>query len=429
MSKKEQFQLMLQTGATRIQNNKIISPITQALMAAMPITIVGAIGSLINSAPIPAYQEFLVKSQLKTITQIPSEITTNLLALYIVFLVASKYAQQRQVEPTTAGLLALMSFFIITPFNYSETGGMESYGIRWLGAAGLFTAFILGISVSAIYCVFRTKGWVFKMPEGVPPTIASSFAGLVPGFVIALSAMIIRYLLSLTSFGHLHQMIFTLIASPLTSLGGSFIAIVICVLVSQLLWLVGVHGSLVVYSVMAPIWTPILAANLAAFNAGQPIPHLVSMSIFAMSSFAGGGITIGLVFAMLRAKSEQYRTLGKLALVPNLVGINEPVIFGLPLVMNLTMAVPFVLVPLLVTISCYLAMVTGFLPRIPGINAPLGTPIVLHGALMGATWKWGAFQLVMVILSYLVYHPFFKVLDNIAYAEEQAVTIEAVAGD
>lgn len=424
MSKMDQFQIKLQAGATRIQTNPIISSITQALMAAMPITIVGAIGSLINSAPIPAYQNFLVKSQLKTITQIPTEVTTNLLALYVVFLVASNYAQQRQIEGTPAGLLALMSFFIVTPFNYSELGTMESYGVRWMGAAGLFTAFILGISVSAIYCAFRKKGWVFKMPAGVPPTIASSFSGLIPGFVIAFSAMVISYLLALTSFEHLHQMIFSLIAAPLTSLGGSFTAMVIGVIACQLLWLVGVHGALIVYSVMAPIWAPIAAENLAAFNAGQPIPHIVSGSIFSMMAFAGSGATIGLVIAMLRGRSEQYRALGKLALIPNIVGINEPVIFGIPIVMNVTLAVPFVLMPLMITVCTYLAMVTGFLPHLPGISAPLGTPIILGGFLMGATWKWGAFQAVMVVLSYLVYQPFFKVLDNMAYEEEQANLIE-----
>lgn len=424
MAKMEGFQEVLQAGATRIQTNKIISPITQALMAAMPITIVGAIGSLINSAPIPVYQDFLIKSNLKTITQIPSEITTNLLALYVVFLVASKYAKQRQVEGTTAGLLALMSFFIVTPFNYSELGTMESYSVSWMGAPGLFTAFILGISVSAVYCSFRIKGWVFKMPPGVPPTIASSFAGLVPGFVIAFGALLIRYVLSLTGFEHLHQMIFSLIAAPLTKLGGSFTATVIGVVVCQLLWLVGVHGALVVYSVMAPIWAPIGAENLAAFNAGQPIPYVVSGSIFAMMAFAGSGATIGLVIAMLRGRSEQYRALGKLALIPNIVGINEPVIFGMPIVMNLTLAVPFVLMPLLITISSYVAMITGFLPPLPGISAPLGTPIILGGVLMGATWKWGAFQGVMVLLSYLVYQPFFRVLDNMAYEEEQSALSE-----
>lgn len=423
MSKMEKFQIALQSGAVKIQQNKIINPISNALMSAIPITIIGAIGSLLNSAPIPGYQAFLISSNLKSITQIPTEITTNLLALYIVFLVASKYAENNQLSGTIPGLLALMSFFIVTPFNYSEAGTMESYATNWMGAAGLFSSFIIGLSVAAIYTLFRVRGWVVKMPAGVPPTIAQSFAGLVPGFIVAFLALVIRYGLSLTSFGSIHQMIFSLIASPLSALGSSFPALVVSIIVAQVLWLVGVHGTLVILSVMLPIWTPLSAENLAAFNAGEPIPNLVTNNLLSAGFFAGSGMTLGLTFAMLFAKSEQFRALGRIAIVPNLVGINEPIIFGVPIVMNFGLAIPFVLTPVISIILGYLGMVSGVLPRLPGIGAPLGTPVVLSGLLSGASWRWGVFQALMLVMSYFTYLPFFRPLDRLAYENEQAAKL------
>lgn len=416
--KLEIVQEKLQFGASKIQQNKYVSAITNGLMAAMPMIIVGAIGSLVNSLPIPAYQEFLVNSGLKEITVIPSEVTTNVFSLYVVFLVASKFAKSCKQEGTPAGLLALMFFLIITPFNYSETLSLESIPASWLGARGLFTAFIASLIVAKIFVLFKEKGWVINMPAGVPPTVSSSFAGLTPALVVAALGILVRYLTSLTSYGDIHEIIFNIIAAPLTNLGGSFPAMIIAILVAHILWLCGVHGILVVVSVFSPIWIPQQMENLAAFNAGQPIPNLVSYTLANMVFFMGSGATLGLAIAMLRAKSEQYKVLGKLSFIPNLFGINEPILFGVPIIMNFTLAIPFILMPLIILVTSYLAMVTGFFPRLTGVRAPLGTPVIIQGLMIGG-WQWAVYQVVMIIVSYFVYLPFFKVLDKQALALEE----------
>lgn len=419
-------QLKLQKVATAIQSNSYVSAITNGLMSLMPITIVGAIGSLINSLPFEAYQAFLKSSGLKTITAIPSEITTNLLVLYAVFLIAAKFAEAQSTDGIPAGLLSLMTFFIVTPFVSPEGAySIEAYPAFWFGAQGLFTAFIVALIVAKIYTVFTIKGWVIKMPAGVPPTVSKSFSSMIPGFVVAIGGLVVRYGLSLTPFEHLHQMIFGLVATPLQALGGSFPALILAVLACQILWVCGVHGALVTYSVFAAIWAPIGTANLAAYNAGQPIPNLVSGSLFAMTVAMGSGATLGLAIAMLRAKSEQYKMLGKLALVPNAVGINEPLIFGLPIIMNFTLAIPFILIPLTILIAGYVGMLSGVLPRLPGVSVPLGVPIIING-LMAGGWRWAIFQALTVILSYFGYLPFFKKMDKQAYELEEAAKKETV---
>ena len=223
--------------------------------------------------------------------------------------------------------------------------------------------------------------------------------------------------MTLTAFGDIHSFIFSVVAAPLTKLGGSFTALLVAMFAAQILWLVGVHGAMVVYSVFMPIWTPLGTENLAAYNAGLEIPNIVSGSMFGMVVFMGSGATLGLAMAMLRAKSEQYRVLGKLSLIPNICGINEPIIFGMPIIMNFTLAIPFILVPLIIAVTSYLGMLTGILPYLPGIAVPLGVPVIING-LMAGGWRWAVYQALMIAVSYFVYLPFFKVMDKSAYKQE-----------
>lgn len=421
------LQVKLQKGASAIQSNSYVSAITNGLMSLMPVTIVGALGSLINSLPFAGYQTFLVNTGLKTVTAIPTEITTNLLALYAVFLIAAKFAEAHDIDGIPAGMLSLMTFFIVTPFVTPEGAySIQAYSTYWFGAQGLFTAFIVALVVAKIYTVFTVKGWVIKMPAGVPPTVSKSFSSMIPGFVVAIGGLVIRYGLSLTPFEDLHQMIFGLVATPLQALGGSFPALIVAVLACHILWLCGVHGGLVTYSVFIAIWTPLGTANLAAYNAGQPIPNIITGSLFAMTIVTGSGSTLGLAISMLRAKSAQYRMLGKLALVPNAVGINEPLIFGLPIIMNFTLAIPFILVPLTILFAGYFGMLSGILPYLPGISVPLGVPVIVNG-LMAGGWRWAIFQALSVVLSYFVYRPFFKKIDQQAFELEEAAKTETTA--
>ena len=201
MSFTEKLQNGVQRFAGGIQSNKYIMSITNGLMSVFPVTMAGAIASLINGLPIPAYQTFLTDSGLKALTVIPNEITNGLLSLYIVFLVAQKFAEAHRIDGTSAGLLALMAFFVVTPYQASETGTMVALNIRWFGATGLFTAFIIALLVGKIYTEFVVKGWIIKMPESVPPTVAKSFSGFVPGIVVLFVALAIKGLVGLTPFG------------------------------------------------------------------------------------------------------------------------------------------------------------------------------------------------------------------------------------
>ena len=162
------------------------------------------------------------------------------------------------------------------------------------------------------------------------------------------------------------------------------------------------------------------AENQAAYASGEPMQNILTMGFFLFMMLGGIGNTIGLSIDMiLFSKSNRYKTLGKLAILPSWCGINEPIVFGMPLILNPIMAIPFFLIPQITTLIAYFSMQAGWvsLPRIA--MGATGTPLLLDGWLIcGVTGI--LLQIVLVIVAIILYYPFFKVQDNIALKEEQA---------
>lgn len=218
----------------------------------------------------------------------------------------------------------------------------------------------------------------------------------------------------MTSFGNLHAMIFSLIQTPLQNIGGSFPAILFMALLAQLLWFFGIHGSMVVFSVMSPILGAMDAAQLTAFSSGQPLPNVLGMSFFTIFTFSGTAIALSIL--MLFAKSKQFKTLGKLGIVPS--------IFGTPLILNPIFAIPFILGNVISLVLSYVATIIGIIPQLNGIAAPAGTPIIIQGLIAGG-WKIALFQAFLLVIWILLWLPFFKVADAKNFKEENAELTES----
>ncbi len=403
----------------KMQENRFISSLTNGLISATPLLMVGAIFAVINSFPIAGYQNFLITTKLKVITSLPTNITTNLISVYLAFIIAYLFAKKSdRKESMEIGILALMSFLIITPIEISDSYAITAIKSDWLGAAGMFTAFIVSLSSAAICTWLYQKEITIKMPEGVPEAVSKSFSALIPGFVVAFLFLLVRYLFMLTPFESMHKFIYGVIGAPLTVIGSSFWAFLIFVLLIHVFWFLGIHGSLLVIGIVAPIITPLGIENLAAYNAGQTIPHILTTTFLFQSIGATAGNTLGLVIAMCFAKSKRYQTVGKLGLVPNIFSVNEPIIFATPIVMNFSLLIPFVAVPVVSFVGAYVLTLIDILPRMNGVSVPAGIPIVLGGIMSGG-WKWGVYQLLTVLFSYGMYLPFFKKMDNQEYKLEQ----------
>lgn len=417
--------------AGKLSKNKFLKAISNGFSVLLPITMIGAIFTLLANLQIAPYQNFVKAVHLKEIFGFAPKVTTDMLAVYAVFLIGKALAEQFDFDDnvsTIVGALSLFSFLVLIPLGVSgkEEKSQEIVSIAgampttYLGAAGLFTAMIVGLLVPFIYQIFIKHNIVLKMPEQVPPTIAKSFSALIPAFSIAFIFGLIRFLFSLTPFGDANSFVYTMMKAPLANLGASPATFILFILVGSLMWFFGLHGGMIVMPFINVLYTAAGLENLEAYANGVAGPNLItnaSWLIFASVGGAGGTLGLCIIMAFM-AKSSRYKTLGKLALPAGACGINEPITFGLPMVLNTIMIIPLIITPITTFLISYFMMRIGIIPPLNGTTIPLGTPVVFAGLIAGG-WKTAVLQIVLIAVQMIIYLPFFKVLDKQAVLEEK----------
>ncbi|MBD1382391.1 PTS sugar transporter subunit IIC [Metabacillus arenae] len=419
----EAFQQKVQPIANNLSENRYLKAIMGGMMAALPAVIIGSLAAILKQLPIEAYQNFIISNGIDHFLQLPVTFTTNFLAVIFLISISNSLAETFDVKGIIPAIMALISFFIITPVEpIIDDIGMASAIIpmQWLGATGIFTAIIVSIVSTRLFVFITQKGWTIKMPESVPPFIKNSFASLIPGTIIVALFVIITAIFANTSFGSVHAFIYGLLQTPLQQLGGNIWAILIVALIGQLLWFFGIHGTMVTFSVVMPVWMALDAQQLSAYSAGQELPNIVGLNFFAVYTF--GGSALGLCILMIIARSKRYKTLGRLSIVPAAFGITEPVIFGTPLVFNPLFAIPFIFNNCISLTLAYLATVVGIIPPLTGVTAPAGMPIILQG-LMAGSWQTALFQVALIVIWVGLWYPFFRI------AEKQAIQQENVKSE
>lgn len=419
----DKIEKVLAPFANALNNNKIIQTISKALMSLMPALMIGAIGSLLQQIPIPAYQNFIQSTRIYAFTQVLVNVTTNMLALYAAFAISYVFVKNEGHDGFTGGILSLIAFMIVTPMETVGEGwaAVTNLPLSWLGAKGLFTAMFVALLTGYIYSFLMRKNITIKMPDSVPPFVSKSFSGIIPGAAIALIFGIISILIQMTPFGDVHQAIYGLIGAPLSSIGGSIWAALLIYVLSGFCWFFGIHGIAVMSAVM-PIWMAADMANVSAISAGGAASNIVTYNwVNAIGNIGGAGCTLGLILlCAFAAKSKRYREMGKLAIVPSCFGINEPVVFGLPCMLNATLMIPFVFLPVILIGISYVLTITGILPIGNGIAAGACIP-VFSGLLIGG-WRVALWNIIEILITVLAYLPFFKILDKQAYLEENPST-------
>ncbi|WP_270639788.1 PTS sugar transporter subunit IIC [Longibaculum muris] len=419
----DKIEKVLAPFANALNNNKIIQTISKALMSLMPALMIGAIGSLLQQIPIPAYQNFIQSTGIYAFTQVLVNVTTNMLALYAAFAISYVFVKNEGYDGFTGGILSLIAFMIVTPMETVGEGwaAVTNLPLSWLGAKGLFTAMFVALLTGYIYSFLMRKNITIKMPDSVPPFVSKSFSGIIPGAAIALIFGIISILIQMTPFGDVHQAIYGLIGAPLSSIGGSIWAALLIYVLSGFCWFFGIHGIAVMSAVM-PIWMAADMANVSAISAGGAASNIVTYNwVNAIGNIGGAGCTLGLILlCAFAAKSKRYREMGKLAIVPSCFGINEPVVFGLPCMLNATLMIPFVFLPVILIGISYVLTITGILPIGNGIAAGACIP-VFSGLLIGG-WRVALWNIIEILITVLAYLPFFKILDKQAYLEENPST-------
>lgn len=408
---------------------RYMKALMDAFMGMAALSIAGSIFTLVKSLPFgEGYTSFLVNSGLMQLLDFPIKITSNLMALYLVFCIGYFVTKSYKQNPLAGGLLSLGSFLMLTPFEVSTMVGetmtvvSDVIPLANLGAQGIFLAIIVGMVSSSIYVFFLKKNFKIKMPPSVPENVSNMFESMIPTGAVFLIFMLIRSGVSMTEYGTAQTLIFSLLQKPLTYVGGGLSGMIIFTFMCSFLWLFGVHGSIVTVVGMYPIYSAMLVSNMSSFAAGTPAPN-PEWAMMPWTALGGTGATFGLVILMLfRAKSKQLKLLGKIAFPTSLFNINEPVLFGIPIVMNPFLAIPFILVPLMNLLLTYFVMVVlPIIPVVTGATINAFMPVGFIHSLSNAHWSGFVWTIMIVILDIVCWYPFFKKLDSQKVAEEKAL--------
>lgn len=409
----DKIKQILALSAGKISHNLYMRTISEAMMGMMPIMMISSVTSLLNAIDFWGIKLFFQNIGLTKLFEQINAMTISIVAIYVAVLTSYKLAINLKHEPLNATIVGLMSFFLLT--NLSIEGKTQFLSIIDLGSTGIFVAMIGGLLGTRLYIFFIEKKLTIKMPESVPLVVQKTFESIIPGVLVALFIGIIFSLVSLTSQGNMITLINTLLQKPLLSLGSNIFAAMFIVAFIELIWFFGIHGVLAVYPVLMMIYQQPQMANLEAYGAGQTLPYLFTTG-FILNNRGARSFAVALL-AIFKCKSQQLRSVGKLAVIPSLFGISEPVKFGLPQIMNVCMLIPLMLTPAVSVLSAWLLTIIGFLPYQNGVNLPSGFPIIFGGLITNG-WQGLIAQLLQLVLCILIYIPFMKSQD-MAYITEE----------
>lgn len=405
--------------ANKIAGNKVLTTIRNAMMSMAPIFMVGSIFLLFAYFPIPGYETFLNNTFGEGVFQglvtSVSTATINVMGFLILINVAYNYAKAEKTDTIYAIIISIMVFIILTPL---VDGKLD---LEWLGAKGMFISIIIAFVTTELYIKIKALGVAPKMPDTVPPAVSKSFAAIFPIAVIAVIAVIIRALFQMTRFGDIHNFVFTIVQAPLLVMGNNILSLIVAEMIGQFLWFFGLHGNDIVGSVMRPIWLTQTAENLQAYTAGLQPKNIINEQMRNVFMLMGGsGSTLPVVLGlMFFTKSKHTKLLGSLTLPAAIFNINEPIIFGLPIVLNPILFIPWLVTTPIIGAIAYYAMHFGIVPITNGIMVPWTTPILISGYLVSG-FRGMLLQIVLCALVLVIYYPFIKALDKSLLLEEGA---------
>lgn len=406
--------------ANWLGHNRYLTVLRDAFMLSFPLTMFGSIIVVFNNLP---FFSDATKGTLSNLLGNGQNATMSIMTVFVTFGIGYYLSKSYDVEAIFGGAIAFASFLILTPFFMTSAKGEDITGVLSLdrlGAKGMFIGMIAAFLATEIYCRVTKKGWQIKMPDGVPPAVAKSFAALIPAVLTLSVFLIINAIMTGVFNANLHDVVYEVIQKPLTGLGSSLPATLIALFFVQFLWFFGLHGQIIVNSVMDPIWNTLMLDNLEAYKAGHALPHIISKSFMETFTVGLGGSGMTLAVVLLLAffmKRKQYRDIGRLALGPGIFNVNEPVIFGMPIVLNATILIPWVIAPLIVTTLNYLVMAAGIVPAPTGVSVPWTVPIVASGILATNSIWGGILQIVDFVIVGLIWLPFLKIMDRQATSD------------
>ncbi|MDT2662259.1 PTS transporter subunit EIIC [Enterococcus hulanensis] len=404
--------------ANIFSKNRYLVAIKDAFLISLPFTIFSSMFTAIANIPfLPNIFGEKAITQFQAFVSPTFSLTMGVISFIVAAGIGYSLSNHYNVNPIYGAIVSLISFIMITPMTTATEAGEQVLNVLPLsevGAVGMFAAIIMSIIATEIYRYAIQHNWTIKMPSSVPKLVSDSFFSFIPIAVALIAAFAIRMIFEATPFETVNNLIYQVLQKPLTSLGTSLPATIIVGILVNLFWFFGLHGHVIVGSVMVPIWNAQSFDNLAAFQAGKELPHLVTGQFTDFFVLNGGYLSIPVLISLLFLfkKRTDWNDLGKIALAPGIFGVYEPLIFGLPIMLNPIMFIPLVATPIITTTLSYLAMNLGLVPFTTGVALPYTMPLIVSGAIVTNSIRGAILQIVLLIILTFMWYVFLKVLNN-----------------
>lgn len=404
-----------------MSENIILQAIRNGMMVTIPFTIIGSLFLILGSFPSVTWEAIILPY--KGFLDVGYEFTFGMIAIIVVLSVAYNLGRNLDLNPLNSAVVAMITFTTIQ-VEPVEGGGFALSTANF-GVTGIFTAIMIAILVPYIMALFQKMNLVIRLPGGVPSYVSDSFLSLLPAAFVILLAWAIRVFL-----GFDVNAIVAVIFSPLVDGLSTLPGILIMCFVVLLLWTCGLNGDSVLNGIYTPIMLAFLAENSLAFKTGAAIPHITADGFFHFGLWIGGtGATFALVLLMTRSKSQTYRSLSKVCLPAGTFTINEPLVFGFPIMFNPVVMIPYILTPLVLSAATYVLMNYNIIGR-PVIAIPWTTPPLFSAFLVtGGDFRAVIWQAIEIVIAICIYYPFFKVAERTKVAEEKLAEEAALQGN
>lgn len=401
--------------ANKVDKQRHLSAIKQSMVAMIPVLILGSLFAIVPAIPsFFSSDNFLTNfiNNNAALLDLPVTLSLGFIGFFVTLSIAYFLGNTYKLYIPGCILLSGVAFLLLTVVT-NEDGSLI---ISNLGSKGMFTGMIVAVVSVELYRVCTEKKFTIKMPEGVPDFVSRSFE-LIPTTMIVIGTFIITRGLFLSWFDKLPPEILTGILSPLVGSMDNPWSIVSLNFVICVIFFFGIHSS-VFSPITRPIMVQFLAENIQAYQSGEAIPHIYTAGASsAFFGFTGCGITMGLVVCCMISKVKRYRKIGQISFLPSLFGINEPILFGAPIILNPMFFIPFVLG------GTFIGSFPYFLMHYNIINRPVFDPPYIgvfgEGFLATLDWRVYIVHIVQLILAVALYYPFFKVVEKREIEEEK----------
>ena len=386
---------------TTLTEHADLAAIRAGMVFVVPLTIIGGLFTIVSHPPVARWDALI--EPYRAVLQAPVTATFGLLAVIACAAIAYDLGKRLGQEAIVSASMATVVFLMLQIDLADQTFRMDG-----LGSQGLFTAIVVSLIVVHVQKAFTDWNLVIRMPAGVPAIVSQSFLSLTPLCSLIVLFWAIRFVVGV-DLDALLRGAFAPLVFALNTLPG--ILVYACLV--TLLWSVGINGDNAVDAIVAPIFLQYLSANVAAMGAGQPLPYVTAYGFFTVFVNVGGtGATIALALLLWRSKEPSFRQVARLSLPTQIFQINEPIFFGLPIVLNPLFMVPYVLNALLLTTGTYLLMQWQVIQK-PFVNVPWTTPpIVGHYLVSGGDWRAAVWGALSIVLAMVVYFPFAKAAER-----------------